>query len=102
MLISNAISVTYESEKIIQIAKNRAEPIWRWSEKLKNDNEIIEFADKWGLFLKWNEPIRPGNLYLAKRNTGVKFLTCQCLGNGYVMSEENEYSYDFNECVLVE
>lgn len=49
-------------------------------------------------------PIKPGDLYAAKRNTGWHILTCHKvdLGLGCVHPVEAEYSYDFHECLRIE
>lgn len=91
------------TEEIIEHAKTRQEPVWQWGQRIRNSKEVREFARNLDLFLKWGEPIRPGQMYLAQRNTGVKLLECKDLSDkAFVIPAENEYSFDFNECVLVE
>ena len=47
--------------------------------------------------------IKPGDIYLAKRNTGWKLLTCKenNLDKFFVVPEENAYWYDLDECFKV-
>ena len=69
--------------------------------------------------------IKPGDLYVAERNTGPKLLTClkvvlpheeegyfkspttwqevisTAIAKGYVVPTTNNYSYDLHECVKV-
>lgn len=43
--------------------------------------------------------LRPGDLFLAERNTGPKLLTCRHVDErGWVMAVESAYSYDVWEC----
>ncbi len=48
--------------------------------------------------------IETGDVYLAKRNTGWKLLTCKVhmKEKGFVIPEENEYPYNTHECYKVE
>ena len=43
-----------------------------------------------------------GDLYVAKRNTGLHLLTVHAIRDGYVVSKEKAYSYGLWECVPVE
>jgi len=43
-----------------------------------------------------------GDLYVAKRNTGPHLLTVREIRDGYVVPEEQAYSYELWECVPVE
>ena len=56
--------------------------------------------------------IKPGDLYVAQRNTGPQFLTAAKvvergegpMGHGYggyILSTTNDYPYDIHECVKV-
>ena len=50
--------------------------------------------------------LRPGDLYIAERNTGPKFLTVERVvmyGDSidYVVPTTNDYGYDGGECVKV-
>lgn len=48
-----------------------------------------------------NEPIKPGDLYLAGRNTGIKFLTCKYIHpDQWIVATTfpKAYSYDTWEC----
>jgi hypothetical protein len=48
-----------------------------------------------------NEPISPGDSYCAERNTGLKLLTCDRLGDGCIFPVELAYAFDTGECVKV-
>jgi hypothetical protein len=61
------------TDQIIELAKTRAEPPWHWGIFLDR-TQVENFAKPQGLIVKWNEPIRPGNWYLGKRNTGFHLL----------------------------
>lgn len=76
------------------------EPVWQWSDALNRD-VLNAYALDLDVRLGWGTPIRPGDMYLAKRNTGIHLLTCKSVGEGFVVPVENAYSYDFNECVLI-
>lgn len=91
--MSDAIA---NSEQIIAYAKDRPEIIWHWGGRLNRVD-----AEAQGFALAWGEPIRPGDTYLAKRNTGWKLLTCRDLGEACVYPVEMRYAFDFNECVKV-
>ena len=64
--------------------------------------EVVNFE---GINLrKVDAPIRPGDLYIAERNTGPKLLTC-CVNNqeeSWISSTTWDYPYDTWECVRVE
>lgn len=47
--------------------------------------------------------LRPGDMYVAKRNTGWELLTCEYvnLEGGWVMPKETAYLYDLHECLKV-
>ena len=51
-----------------------------------------------------SEPIAPGDLYLAKKNTGWKLLTCKSFHKaGFIVPEESgQYCYDLCDCHKVE
>ena len=51
----------------------------------------------------WDEPISPGDMYLAGRNTGVKLLTCWKVNEDLfcIHPKEKAYPYDFSECFKV-
>lgn len=88
------------TEQIITLAASRPEFVWQWGIRL-NQQEANSFAAGNGLTLHWGDPIRPGDLYLARRNTGYKLLTCRELGEACVYPVEVGYPFDFNECVKV-
>lgn len=87
-------------EEIVKLANERPEFSWKWNLFLKQ-KETEEIAKENGLVVHWWTPIRPGDLYLAKRNTGYHLLTCEKLGDAWVQAKENAYSFDFSECILV-
>ena len=64
-------------------------------------SEMDKTAKELGVELEWGVPIRPGDLYLAKRNTGPHLLECKALGEGCVFPTGYEYAFDFSECVKV-
>lgn len=45
-----------------------------------------------------DDPIQPGDLYIAGRNTGPHLLTCRELGNGCIHPVERFYAFDLDEC----
>lgn len=47
--------------------------------------------------------ICPGDLYLARRNTGWKLLTCRknVKNEGFIAPQENAYCFDTHECYKV-
>lgn len=44
--------------------------------------------------------LKPGDMYVAKRNTGWELLTCEYVNlvGGWVMPKETAYLYDLHEC----
>jgi hypothetical protein len=88
------------AEQIIEFAKTRPEFPWQWGIFL-NGKETDDYAKENGLTLHWCEPIRPGDIYLAKVNTGYKLLTCRELGEACIHPVEPGYSFDFSKCVKV-
>ena len=55
----------------------------------------VEFVD---------EPIQPGDLYLAGRNTGIKLLTCKIVEpypRDWIVPTTMDYSFDTRECKKV-
>lgn len=89
------------ANQIVEVAATRGEIVWGWSCQIINNNEIKKVAEELELSLLFGEPIFPGDLYLAIRNTGPKLLTCAFLGEACVHAEENAYAFDFSECVKV-
>jgi len=65
---------------------------------------IQERAEGLGL-LTSSDPIQPGDMYLAERNTGPKLLTCNKVVNthlgdpDYIVPTEIAYCFDARECV---
>lgn len=54
--------------------------------------------------LMFYAPIKPGDMYVAKRNTGWKLLTCKEVDNvnGFIVPvEPNAYYFDTHECIKV-
>lgn len=45
--------------------------------------------------------IKPDDLYIAERNTGVKLLTCREIGDRCIVPKEVAYSFDTWECAKV-
>jgi len=84
------------TDELIEKSLHRPEIVWGWGCKLNR----IEAEDQ-GFELEWDTPIRPGDTYLAKRNTGWKLLTCSFLGEACIHPVEVAYAYDFSECVKV-
>lgn len=70
-----------------------------------NLTEVLAKKEFEGVSFSWQDgtQIKPGDSYLAERNTGVKLLTCKQHNRnyGYLISEENAYPYDTRECVKV-
>lgn len=95
-----SLTANMNVEQIIELAKTRPEIPWHWGCML-NRQEAIKFASDNELKLEWDKPIRPGDLYIAKRNTGYDLLTCKFLGEACVFPTSNHYAYDFSETVLV-
>lgn len=67
-----------------------------------------EVIDLEGIRLRMDEgEIKPGDLYIAERNTGPKLLTCKEIREdcerwqGWIVPTTLDYSYDFYECVKV-
>ena len=72
-----------DTEEIIVLAATRIEIPWGWGVCLPKE-ETDAFAQECGMKLEWWKPIRPGDMYLAKRNTGYKLLECRVLGEACV------------------
>ena len=61
-----------------------------------------EVSERLGLDPRPNEKIKPGDLYLAKRNGPPELLTCKSISEReYVIPIENAYCYDTWECIKV-
>jgi len=88
------------ADQITDFAKDRPELPWQWNDRC-NKKEFEAYAKENNLVLAWGEPVKPNDLYLAKRNQGIKFLSCMGLGEACVHPYENAYSYDFSECVKI-
>lgn len=93
------------SEEMLVLGNNRAEFPWHWGERIQNNEKLNKHIQKAAIDLEiellWGEPIRPGDTYLAIRNTGVKLLTCDWLGEACVFAKENAYAFNWNECVKI-
>jgi len=95
-----AVTKEITTEDIIKVAADRPEMPWKWGIFLpKRDSE--KEAASLGVTLDWDAPIKPGDYYLAKRNTGFKLLRCSGLGEAFVIPDSLDYFYDFSECVKV-
>lgn len=48
--------------------------------------------------------IRPGDTYVAERNTGLQLLTCKRVisDKNFIIPTENAYCFDIWECIPVE
>jgi len=88
------------TEEIIELAVTRSEIPWDWGCRL-NHADAETFAKDNGLVLEFGMPVRPGDLYIAKRNQGWKLLECLSLGDAWVQPTTWDYPYDFSECVKV-
>lgn len=72
--------------------------------------EVVELDGRRFHKIGEGEDIQPGDLYIAERNTGPKLLTCHRnvghgsgnLGSYYIVPTTINYSYDWDECVMVE
>ena len=66
------------------------------------DGETIDLG---GIFVKMDEgDIGPGDMYIAERNTGPKFLTAASIDEerGYIVPIDlHNYVFNFDECVKV-
>lgn len=64
--------------------------------------DYIDAAKELGVEIV-DEPIKPGDLYLAGRNTGVKLLTCKRVDpRCWIEATTMDYSYDTWECKKVQ
>ena len=45
--------------------------------------------------------IKPGDLYFAVKNTGVKLLTCKSNSGNFIVPVENDYWYNLCDCVRI-
>lgn len=72
-----------------------------WQALKNGDDAVLEGIALRGLP---DEPIRPGDLYVAERNAGPKLLTCHRVNNTgrWIVPLDYAYSYSFSECVRVE
>ena len=66
------------------------------------EQDYLAAANELGVVIV-NEPIQPGDLYLAGRNVSVQLYTCKSVnpGNWIVSTDPIAYSYDTWECKLV-
>ncbi len=86
--------------EIVEFAKTRPEFPWQWGIRL-NTQETNDYCTANGLTPVWGDPVRSGDFYIARRNTGYKLLTCRNLGDACVYPQETAYPFDFSECVKV-
>ena len=68
---------------------------------LINNKDVAAAASDLDLKLCFDEEIKPGDMYIALRNTGPRLLTCLKVCDGYILNVEHEYPYDIHECVKV-
>lgn len=66
-------------------------PPYPW---MKGDTFLLEGS----LLSLSDDPIQPGDTYIAGRNTGPHLLTCRSVGNGCFHPVECAYSFDDGEC----
>lgn len=66
------------------------------------EQDYIDAAKELGVEIV-NEPIEPGDLYLAGRNTGIKFLTCAKVDSRHWINSTDPYGYPYDtwECKKV-
>ncbi len=63
--------------------------------------DYIDAAKELGVEIL-DEPIQPGDLYLAGRNTGIKLLTCKKVDpRHWIEATTLDYSFDTWECKKV-
>lgn len=80
---------------------NTGDIILKVSERRVTKEDIVEAARLLDVEI-CDDPVKPGDLYLAGRNVGVKLLTAKTIHpNGWVVSKENAYPYDIGECVKI-
>ena len=61
---------------------------------------VLESAHRLNIQIS-DEEIKPGDTYMAQRNTGPHLLTCRKIVDGYIVPTENAYFFDLSECVKV-
>jgi len=64
-------------------------------------SEAIKELDLEGakITVDYSQEIKPGDTYIAQRNTGLKLLTCEYVhSNHWIAPKENAYAYDTWEC----
>jgi len=68
-----------------------------------NRERLIEYAKAAGFKTLEEEEIKPGDSYIAGRNTKPQLLTCAEVDkeNGWIRAVEVAYSYDIHECIKV-
>lgn len=72
-----------------------------WFQTIEPDKRTILFED---VVVTVDEgEILPGQIYMARRNTGWKMLTCLRVNKdgGWVVPEEFAYCFDIGECFRV-
>lgn len=71
---------------------------------MKTRKEIAEKAIKLGFKVLMEDEIKPGDLYVAERYTGLHLLTCHHVNDdlGCVIAMEMAYPYNIRECIKVD
>lgn len=65
------------------------------------EQDYIDAAKDLGVTIV-SDPIEPGDMYLAGRNTGIKLLTCRTVDpRGWIGPTTRDYPFDTWECVKV-
>lgn len=66
------------------------------------NNKLYNLAIELGL-KPLDEPIKPGDYYLARRNTGTHLLECKSVSErSYIVPVENAYCYNICDCIKIE
>lgn len=84
----------------VHLVKDGADNPSFWKQKEPGIQREIEFEGS-KVLVDCQQEIKPGDLYLAERNTGLKLLTCAEVKNGCIFNKEGEYPYDLYECKKV-
>lgn len=73
-------------------------PFYKW-----NRETLIQYGVENGLIIDDEAEIKPGDLYLAGRNTEPHILTCKNVDpRGWIIPQEKyQYSFDLHECVKI-
>ena len=62
---------------------------------------IIEEARLLGFSVFPDEEIKPGDFYVAKRNTAIELFEAKFIGYSLIFSKEMDYPFNLDECVKV-